>query len=97
MTSSEVASSDAAKRRRRRRGLIKFFAAIVIINLIVGVAGILFMMLYYGGVDGQGWAALVAFMILNTVFASPVAVYLYWWELHPVQSTDSDQYNDPRS
>ncbi|MCT8467765.1 hypothetical protein KZO85_04145 [Chromohalobacter canadensis] len=81
---------------RKLKAIFKFFAAILVINVIVGVAGIAFMMLYYGEVDGQGWAALVTFMILNTIFASPVALYLYWWELHPVQTPESDQYNDHR-
>ncbi|MGO1342951.1 hypothetical protein [Chromohalobacter japonicus] len=81
---------------RKLKAIFKFFAAIFVINVIVGVAGIAFMMLYYGEVDGQGQAALVTFMILNTIFASPVALYLYWWELHPVQTPESDQYNDPR-
>ncbi|MDV6320376.1 hypothetical protein [Chromohalobacter sp. HP20-39] len=83
-------------RRRRWRAIGKFFAAIIVINVIVGIAGIAFMMLYYGEVDGQGRAALVTFMVLNTIFASPVALYLYWWELHPVQTPESDQYNDPK-
>ncbi|MCK0743986.1 hypothetical protein [Chromohalobacter nigrandesensis] len=88
--------TEKTVRRRRWRAIGKFFAAIIVINVIVGIAGIAFMMLYYGEVDGQGRAALVTFMILNTIFASPVALYLYWWELHPVQTPDSDQYNDPK-
>nr|CDQ33191.1 hypothetical protein BN993_02628 [Virgibacillus halodenitrificans] len=88
--------TEKTVRRRRWRAIGKFFAAIFVINVIVGIAGIAFMMLYYGEVDGEGRAALVTFMILNTLFASPVALYLYWWELHPVQTPESDQYNDPR-
>ncbi|MCK0714138.1 hypothetical protein ACFO0U_15130 [Chromohalobacter sarecensis] len=87
--------TEKTVQRRRWRAIGKFFAAIIVINVIVGIAGIAFMMLYYGEVDGQGRAALVTFMILNTIFASPVALYLYWWELHPVQTPESDQYNDP--